>query len=118
MAIRVVCSGCGSEATVPESAAGQRGRCRQCNAVVTVPASNRSDVACFMCGTDLSERERTKDAADNYFCVECWKLKIKRQKQAKAATATTTANPERVDDDYGLAPIPQRPAIRSALPLF
>lgn len=111
MSILVCCPGCKAEARVPAASAGKRGKCRKCGGVVTVPspsdpipARSASATTCLLCGADLSDSERTKDAAGNHFCVDCWRVKSQRQQQAKArATVPAGGDGDGGDDEYELA---------------
>lgn len=112
MSINVICPGCGTEAKAPESAAGKQGKCRQCGMVIAIPVQNGGMPTCFMCGIDLTQRDRTKDASDNHYCVECWKLKVQRQQQVKAMAPPTNGGGGK-DDGYELTPEPDRPVVRA-----
>ena len=69
MAIAFSCGSCNSRIELPETAAGKRGKCQTCGEILTVPAL--SSKRCSVCGKDVSQIKRTKNAAGHYFCAEC-----------------------------------------------
>jgi hypothetical protein len=69
MAISVVCSKCKTEAQVPDSAAGAKGKCRVCGSIVVVPS--KSLKTCVGCGADVSQTKRIKDERSHYLCEKC-----------------------------------------------
>jgi hypothetical protein len=96
MPITVTCSGCGRKSAVPDSAAGSKAQCKACRKILTIPGAAKAKV-CVTCGTDVSQRKRTKDAEGNYYCEPCWAAKV------DAARAGTPA-PGSTDDDAVMYP--------------
>src|SRR5688572_25304500 len=99
MAITVKCGACGNTAQAPDTAAGAKGKCRACGAVVEVPKlgapsasapsagvpSGRAPQAsspkmCVACGVDVAGKKRTKDPRGNYYCQPCWDAKVREGK--------------------------------------
>ena len=90
MPITVVCHKCGTLATVPDSAAGMQGKCERCGNVILVPGGIVK--CCCVCHVDVSNTQRTKDAAGNYYCTQC--AKAKHHAIEASATAKPSATPE------------------------
>src|SRR5687767_12971999 len=90
MAITVKCGACGNTAQAPDTAAGAKGKCRACGAVVEVPKAGTppsgaphaasSPKMCVACGVDVAGKKRTKDPRGNYFCQPCWDAKVREGK--------------------------------------
>jgi hypothetical protein len=68
--INVECPSCGTVATVPQSAAGHKGKCMNCGNVVQVP--ELVPKICAICESDVSFAQRVKDDAGAYYCMPCW----------------------------------------------
>jgi|GEM_PF-2215199 len=90
MPITVVCHKCGTLATVPDSAAGMQGKCERCANVILVPGGIKK--ICCICRADVSNTQRTKDAAGNYYCTQC--AKAKHHAIEASATAEPSATPD------------------------
>ncbi len=94
MPITVVCHKCGALATVPDWAAGRQGKCANCGDAVDIPGG--ATRRCRVCHADVSNAERTKDAAGNYYCAACGKAKQNGggsgEPLAKAPTAPESAS--------------------------
>src|SRR5216110_1157614 len=63
MAIVVECPQCNTKAEVPDTAAGAKGKCRTCGAVVHVPGVRRK--LCCSCGIDVTVSNDGRIAKDN-----------------------------------------------------
>ncbi len=72
--ISVVCTTCGTRAMVLDSMAGQKGRCRKCGGLVRVPGGPKK--ICGVCGKDVSDAQRVKDAEGKYLCAACHQAQL------------------------------------------
>jgi hypothetical protein len=82
MAIKAPCPRCKHVTTLPDSAGGKLGRCKQCGAIVRVPLAEYQRKYCSVCHADVSLGKRVKDADGRYYCPSCWQAQL----DATAAT--------------------------------
>ncbi len=95
MPITVVCRKCGRLANVPDSAGGIQCKCSDCGNTIDTPRGGTK--LCCVCQGDVTHAERTKDAAGNYYCVQCAKAK-QATAEAVAAKASATSGPGTVGE--------------------
>jgi formylmethanofuran dehydrogenase subunit E len=83
MPINVTCSGCGRKSIAPDSAAGSKAQCKGCRTILTIPGTPKPKF-CAACGTDVSQRKRTKDERGDYYCEPCWAAKAQAPAEGAA----------------------------------
>lgn len=99
MPIVVECPRCKTKADMPDSAAGAKGKCRGCGAVVHVPKARKK---CCSCGMDITHSPRWKDAEENYYCDICWQASfVAVDKHDEIATAIIQPSPQAHCDRCG-----------------
>lgn len=102
MAITVECPSCKHKAVVPNTAAGAKGKCASCGAVVHVPSGHRK--ICAGCGADVSSAKRVKDPAGHYFCEICWEVQAQPAPAKRTCSACGQFFPS--EELYGAADAP------------
>src|SRR5439155_7797311 len=79
------CPQCNTKAEVPDTAAGAKGKCRTCGAVVHVPGVRRK--LCCSCGIDVTSIKRWKDSEGQYYCDKCWQSRAEPSNEAAVLDA-------------------------------
>jgi hypothetical protein len=72
MSIGVRCQECGTAYEVAYHLAGSRLQCRECAAIIDVPADAAKVKACTVCQKVLSDIDQARDSSGKYYCLSCF----------------------------------------------